>query len=262
MLQSRPLRSKKHWICLATKRFHPSTHDRKTGNQLLITGFFPKVVDTQQPRQNCLHKCPQPQRTQPSKKKQPFARSYNQNRRQQFQLASTTGLIVTSPPPFSFHFPWWPTDAKIVSGMCSIGFNSTSTSKVDYLIATWLPQFVLSSYTTCMGFSVAAAQSMVDEQALTLLDNIKVLTNQSRVESLCKVIRCPGGRKANVAPGDPGAANLGIQVSLKAEFNLMLTAYWLCHQDRVSRIPNPADVTLASVRSLADSGMPEWLCQA
>jgi hypothetical protein len=135
--------------------------------------------------------------------------------------------------------------------MCSIGFNSTSTSKVDYLIATWLPQFVLSSYTTCMGFSVAAAQSMVDEQALTLLDNIKVLTNQSRVESLCKVIRCPGGRKANVAPGDPGAANLGIQVSLKAEFNLMLTAYWLCHQDRVSRIPNPADVTLASVRSLA-----------
>jgi hypothetical protein len=85
MLQ-RPLRSKKHWICLA-KQYHPSTHDRKTGNQLLITGFFPKAADIRQPRPNCLHKRPQPQRTQPSKKKQPFARSYNPNCQQQFQLA-------------------------------------------------------------------------------------------------------------------------------------------------------------------------------
>ena len=75
-----------------------------------------------------------------------------------------------------------------------------------------------------MGFSVAAAQSMVDEQGLTCLDDIKVLTNQ-RVEALCKVIHCPGGRDANVAPGGPGAANLGIQVSLKAENNL---AYACC----------------------------------
>ena len=56
---------------------------------------------------------------------------------------------------------------------------------------------------------------------------------------------------ANVAPGDPGAANLGIQVSHKAENNLMLAAYWLCHQDRVSRVPNPGNVTLESVWSLA-----------
>jgi hypothetical protein len=66
--------------------------------------------------------------------------------------------------------------------------------------------------------------------------------------SLCKVIRCPGGREANAdaAPGDPGPANLGIQVSLKAENNLMLAAYWLRHQDRVSRVPNPGNVTLES----------------
>ena len=108
----------------------------------------------------------------------------------------------------------------------------------------------IRSLYTRMGFSVAAAQSMVDEQGLTSLDDIKVLTDQ-RVEALCKVIRRPGGREANVAPGDPGAANLGIQVSLKAENNLMLAAYWLRHQDRVSRVPNPANVTLESVRSLA-----------
>ena len=35
----RPLRSKKHWIRLA-QRYHPSTHDRKTGQQLLISNFF------------------------------------------------------------------------------------------------------------------------------------------------------------------------------------------------------------------------------
>ena len=46
---------------------------------------------------------------------------------------------------------------------------------------------------------------MVDEQGLTLLNNIKVLTNQ-RVEYLCKVIRRQGGRDANIAPGDPSAA--------------------------------------------------------
>ena len=72
---------------------------------------------------------------------------------------------------------------------------------------------------TCMGFSVAAAQSMVDKQGLTFLDNIMVLTDQ-RVKALCKEICCPGGRDANVAPGDPGAANLGIQVSLKAKTTL------------------------------------------
>jgi hypothetical protein len=33
VLLQRPLRSKKHWIRLA-QRYHPSTHDRKTGNPL------------------------------------------------------------------------------------------------------------------------------------------------------------------------------------------------------------------------------------
>ena len=103
----------------------------------------------------------------------------------------------------------------------------------------------IRSLYTRMGFSVTAAQSMVDEQGLTSLDDIKVLTDQ-RVEALCKVIRRPGGREANVAPGDPGAANLGIQVSLKAENNLMLAAYWLRHQDRFSRVPTSKGADMSS----------------
>jgi hypothetical protein len=107
---------------------------------------------------------------------------------------------------------------------------------------------IRSPYTR-VGFSAVAAQFIVDEQGLTSLQDIKTLTDE-QVKDLCKVIRRPGGREA-AAPGDPGAANLGIQVSLKAEHNLMLAAYWLRHQDRVSRVPSPADVTLVSVRSLA-----------
>jgi len=40
VMLTRPIRSKKHWVCLA-QRYHPSTYDRKTGKQNLITSFFP-----------------------------------------------------------------------------------------------------------------------------------------------------------------------------------------------------------------------------
>jgi hypothetical protein len=63
------------------------------------------------------------------------------------------------------------------------------------------------------------------------------------------------GTLASVS-GNPGAANLGIQVSQKAETNLMLAAYWLHHQEQVYRIPTPAILTLASVCSLTS------LCKA
>ena len=111
---------------------------------------------------------------------------------------------------------------------------------------------------TCMGFSAAAAQSMVDEQGLTSLEDIKALTDQ-RVESLCKVIRRPGGRDANVAPGDPGAANIGIQVSLKAEFNLMLAAFLLVAPSRPclqGSKPRQCDSCVRSVPCCAPQGRP------
>jgi hypothetical protein len=141
-------------------------------------------------------------------------------------------------------------------------FKQHKTSRIGVLLLTYLlfrsfdsnMAAAICSLYARMGFSVAAAQSMVDEQGLTLLDNIKVCNDQ-RVKSLCKVICCPGGRNANVAPGDPGAANLGIQVSLKAEFKIILGAYWLRHQDCVSRVPNPADVTLASVCALCEANL-------
>jgi len=57
------------------------------------------------------------------------------------------------------------------------------------------------------------------------------------------------GALASVS-GNPGAANLGIQVSQKPETNLMLAAYWLHHQEQVSRNSTPANLMLTSVCSL------------
>ena len=89
VLLQRPLRSKKHWIRLA-QRYHPSTHDRKTGNQLLITSFFPPLTAPIIPRNNSKSTRPKPKRPRPSKKKQPFSRSYNQSQRRKVQLALGT----------------------------------------------------------------------------------------------------------------------------------------------------------------------------
>jgi hypothetical protein len=70
-----PLRSKKHWIRLA-QRYHPSTHDRKTGKQLLISSFF---TPCHPPSHNMRTSYPQrqPKRIRPLKRP-PFIKQSNQ----------------------------------------------------------------------------------------------------------------------------------------------------------------------------------------
>ena len=83
---TRPLRSKKHWVCLA-QRYHPSTYDRKTGKQYLITSFFPMLTSKHKAKkQTRNHTRKQPKRTRP-KKKQLFVRSSNRHVRRQFHVA-------------------------------------------------------------------------------------------------------------------------------------------------------------------------------
>ena len=43
VMLTRPIQSKKHWVCLA-QRYHPLTYDCKTGKQNLITSFFPRLA--------------------------------------------------------------------------------------------------------------------------------------------------------------------------------------------------------------------------
>ena len=62
-----------------------------------------------------------------------------------------------------------------------------------------------------------AAGFITDDQGLETLDEMKVLTNDE-IESLCKLVRRPGGTVRNPNYGDPGKpatlSNPGEQVPL------------------------------------------------
>ena len=45
---------------------------------------------------------------------------------------------------------------------------------------------------TCLGFSAKASRFLTNYQGLDTLDELKVITNDE-IESLCKVVRRPGG---------------------------------------------------------------------
>ena len=56
---------------------------------------------------------------------------------------------------------------------------------------------------TRLGFSDKAAGFITNDQGLDTLDELKVITNDE-IESLCKVVRRPGGTAPNPNAGDPG----------------------------------------------------------
>ena len=99
-----------------------------------------------------------------------------------------------------------------------------------------------------LGFSAAAATAITDEQDLDSAGELMVLVD-SEIESLCKVLRRPGGQVevAGVAVSNPGT-----QVSLRAENNFKLAAYFLRHRARTSRAVAANDITLVNVRSVRD----------
>jgi hypothetical protein len=109
---------------------------------------------------------------------------------------------------------------------------------------------VMRGVMTRIGFSEAAAQALVEDQDMNELKEIKLLSDDE-VESLCKVIRRPGGTVPNPAGGVP-IANPGVQVNQRAEGHLKLLAFYLCHQERVSRKVNAPDLTLAVIRTVRE----------
>lgn len=102
-----------------------------------------------------------------------------------------------------------------------------------------------------IGFTVAASQVIVDEQGMDSLDEIRLLTDDE-IENLCKVIRRPGGTIPGPNPGDPPVNNPGTPVNLCAENHLKLLAFYLRHQERVSRVVNVANITLETIRTLRE----------
>ena len=113
---------------------------------------------------------------------------------------------------------------------------------------------VMRAAMTRIGFSEVAAQALVEEQGMDTLEEIKLLTDDE-IESLCKVIRRPGGtipQPAGAVAGAAAIANPGVSVNQRAETHLKLLAFYLRHQARVSRVVQPADVTLDAIRTVRE----------
>jgi ribosomal protein S13 len=113
---------------------------------------------------------------------------------------------------------------------------------------------VMRAAMTCIGFTEAAAQALVEEQGIDSLEEVKLLTDDE-IESLCRVIRRPGGNLPPVAGALPGAVpvpNPGVPVNQRAEGHLKLLAFYLRHQARVSRNVTVPDITLEAIRSVRE----------
>ena len=90
-----------------------------------------------------------------------------------------------------------------------------------------------------IGFTPQASTYIVDTQGFIETTDYMNLTDDE-ASNLCKITRRPGGADA----ANPGNANQGFAVSLKAENNLKLMCYFLRYRERTSRPAAFNDVQL------------------
>lgn len=95
-----------------------------------------------------------------------------------------------------------------------------------------------------MGLSYEAALFLTDVQGMDTLTEFQFL-NDDEVESLCRVLRRPGGTS-----GTPPVPHPGFAVSVRAELNLKMMCYLLRYRERTSRTVTAADITITSVRAV------------
>ena len=104
-----------------------------------------------------------------------------------------------------------------------------------------------------LGFSQQGAVAVVDDQGIDTVDELGVLTDDE-IETLCKTIRRPGGTIVNAAGAN--IPNPGTNISLRAETNMKLAAYWVRYRKKTSRATTPANIMLADVRDIR--GLRDW----
>ena len=104
-----------------------------------------------------------------------------------------------------------------------------------------------------LGFSAAAGTLLTDAQGMDTLVELRILKDEE-VDSLCKLLRRPGGMVVNPqanAAGQPAEIPaVGQNVSMRAVTNLKLACYFIRHQQRTSRTVVPGTVTLVRIREL------------
>jgi hypothetical protein len=112
-----------------------------------------------------------------------------------------------------------------------------------------------------LGFTPGAAESLEGNNHGINDFEVIVFLNDKDIDRLVKQIWRPGGMISGPAivggagQGNPGplVANPGQYVSIRADANLKLAVFYLCHQARISRIVAPASVSLTAKRSLSST---------
>ena len=100
-----------------------------------------------------------------------------------------------------------------------------------------------------MGFTNEGAAAVVNPegQGVDSIENLRLMTDND-VESLCAVIRRPGG---TIADGQGNQVpNRGVNISILAEKKLKLAVYFVKHKKRCSEDVDFAQITLANVQAL------------
>jgi ribosomal protein S13 len=112
-------------------------------------------------------------------------------------------------------------------------------------------QAALRATMTRIGFTAAGSQAIVEDQDISTSAEVQLLTDDE-IESLCKVLCCPGGMVPGAVPGAAQVQNPGVQVSVRAEGHMKLMVLYLRHQAPVSRSVTPADITLDSISTVRE----------
>ena len=92
-----------------------------------------------------------------------------------------------------------------------------------------------------IGFSAEAALVITDANGIDGIEVIKILTD-GEITNLCKDISTPGGINPIT-----NVANIGLQVSMKAENNLKLARFFLKHKLRTGKVEVATYITLDNV---------------
>ena len=104
-------------------------------------------------------------------------------------------------------------------------------------MAEILPEIVeINDMYVRFGFTLPGAAQLTGGQRMDDLTELSLLSD-TEVESLCKLVRNPGGTAAGIGRAPP-QPNRGLAISMKAITNLKLGCYYVRHMIRTSRFSN------------------------
>lgn len=109
-----------------------------------------------------------------------------------------------------------------------------------------------------LGFSVAAATVIVVDQSINSVPRLATLLDTG-VESLCKIVRRPGGNIPNPVLGARQPAtipNPGNPIPYLAEDNMKLAAYWCRYRVKTSRSTAAGDIVQEVILEFRD--LRDW----